>query len=50
MNFSVTFKGGRIRTEQEHSKLLTQAGFRIEKTVLTESEVSVLSRFSKVPQ
>jgi O-methyltransferase/methyltransferase family protein len=42
INFLVTFKGGRIRTEEEHSGLLRQAGFRLNEIVPTESEVSVL--------
>ncbi len=46
MNFLVTFKGGRIRTEQEHSKLLGQARLRLRKTLSTESEVSVLEAFA----
>ena len=46
MNFLVTFKGGRIRTEQEHFKLLGHAGFRLEKTIPTDSEVSVLEAFA----
>ena len=45
MNFLVTFKGGRIRTEQEHSSLLRQAGFRLQNNLPTESEVSVLEAF-----
>ena len=46
MNFLVTFSGGRIRTEEEHSKLLRQTGFRLQKCTPTESEVSVLEAFS----
>ena len=42
MNFLVTFKGGRIRTEKEHEKLLQQAGFLLQKNLSTASEVSVL--------
>ncbi|MEE8613077.1 MAG: methyltransferase [Nitrospirales bacterium] len=42
MNFLVTFSGGRIRTEEEHSNLLRQTGFRLQTNVPTESEVSVL--------
>ncbi len=42
MNFLVTFSGGRIRTEEEHSDLLRQTGFRLQTNVPTESEVSVL--------
>ena len=42
MNFLVTFSGGRIRTEKEHSNLLRQTGFRLQKNVPTGSEVSVL--------
>ena len=42
INFLVTFSGGRIRTEEEHSSLLRQASFRLDKIVPTESEVSVL--------
>jgi hypothetical protein len=42
MNFLVTFSGGRIRMETEHSSLLGQAGFRLQRTVPTESEASVL--------
>ncbi len=42
MYFLVTYGGGRLRTEVEHSNLLRQAGFRLEKNVPTESEVSVL--------
>ncbi len=42
MNFLVTFSGGRIRTEKEHSNLLRQTGFRLQKNVPTESDVSVL--------
>jgi hypothetical protein len=42
MNFLVTFSGGRIRTEKEHFSLLGQAGFRLQRTVPTESEASVL--------
>jgi hypothetical protein len=50
MNFLVTFKGGRIRTEQEHSNLLRQAGFQLQKYISTESEVSVLEAFAIVPE
>jgi hypothetical protein len=46
MNFLVTFSGGRIRTEEEHSNLLRQTGFRLQKNVPTESEVSVLEAFA----
>ena len=46
MNFLVTFKGGRIRTEEEHSSLLHQTGFRLKEIVLTESEVSLLEAFA----
>jgi len=46
MNFLVTFKGGRIRTEQEHAKLLHEVGFRLQSTVSTDSEVSVLEAFA----
>jgi hypothetical protein len=46
MNFLVTFKGGRIRTEQEHANLLGQAGFRLHANVTTDSEVSVLEAFA----
>jgi len=42
MNFLVTFSGGRIRTEEEHSNLLRRTGFRLQKNVPTESEASVL--------
>ena len=42
MYFLVTYGGGRLRTEVEHSNLLRQAGFRLEKNVPTESEVSIL--------
>lgn len=45
MNFLVTFSGGRIRTEKEHSNLLCQTGFRLQKNVPTEGEVSVLEAF-----
>jgi O-methyltransferase/methyltransferase family protein len=46
MNFLVTFKGGRIRTEEEHAKLLQQAGFRLRNSYSTESEVSMLEAFA----
>jgi hypothetical protein len=46
MNFLVTFKGGRIRTVEEHGKLLLQAGFRMRNSYSTESEVSVLEAFA----
>lgn len=46
MNFLVTFSGGRIRTEEQHSNLLCQTGFRLQKNVPTESEVSVLEAFA----
>jgi hypothetical protein len=42
MNFLVTFKGGRVRTEQENAILLGQAGFQLQKNISTDSEVSVL--------
>ena len=42
----VTFKGGRIRTEKEHAKLLQQSGFRRQNNYSTESEVSVLEAFA----
>jgi hypothetical protein len=42
----VTFSGGRIRTEKEHSSLLRQAGFRLRNNVATQSEVSVLEAFA----
>jgi hypothetical protein len=45
MNFLVTFKGGRIRSEEEHTKLLGQARFRLQKNWPTGSEVSVLEVF-----
>lgn len=46
MNFLVTFSGGRIRTEEQHSNLLCQTGFRLQKNLPTESEVSVLEAFA----
>ena len=46
MNFLVTFEGGRIRTEEEHSSLLHQTGFRLQEIVPTESEVSVLEAYA----
>jgi hypothetical protein len=42
MNFLVTFSGGRIRTEKEHSDLLGQAGFRLQRTLSAETEASIL--------
>jgi hypothetical protein len=42
MNFLVTFKGGRIRTEKEHADLLGQTGFRLYRCVPTTSEPSIL--------
>ena len=47
MNFLVTFKGGRVRTEQEHARLLQQAGFGLCNNFPTESEVSVLEAFAR---
>ena len=41
MTFMVMLHG-RLRTADEYSRLLGQAGFRIERIVPTESEVSVL--------
>jgi hypothetical protein len=42
MNFLVTFEGGRIRTEKEHSDLLEKTGFRIQKCVPTIAEPTIL--------
>jgi hypothetical protein len=42
MNFLVTFRGGRIRTEKEHGDLLEKAGFALTRIVPTQSEVSVI--------
>jgi hypothetical protein len=42
MNFLVTFRGGRIRTEKEHGDLLKKAGFALTRIVPTQSEVSVI--------
>ncbi len=42
MNFLVTFSGGRIRTEKEHSNLLRQTGFQLQNNMPTKSDVSVL--------
>ena len=49
MNFLVTFSEGRIRTEKEHSNLLRRAGFRLQKNVPTESEVSILEAVTAYP-
>ncbi len=46
MNFLVTFSGGRIRTEKEHSSLLGEAGFRLHKNIPTASEPSILEAFA----
>ena len=46
MNFLVTFKAAGFARSRKHSKLLRQAGFRLEKTLLTKSEVSVLETFA----
>ena len=45
MHFLVSL-GGRLRTEEEHSNLLRQTGFRLQKSVPTESEVFVLEAFA----
>lgn len=42
INFLVTFKGGRIRTEKEHADLLRQTGFRLHRCVPTTSEPTIL--------
>jgi len=46
MNFLVTFKGGRIRTVEEHAKLLHQAKFQLRNSYSTASEVSILEAFA----
>lgn len=37
---------GRVRTEEEYSALLRQAGFRLQRLVPTESDVSILEAFA----
>ena len=48
--FDMTFlvmMHGRLRTANEYSGLLGQAGFRLQRVVLTESDVSILEAFVK---
>jgi hypothetical protein len=42
MNFLVTFEGGRIRTEKEHSDLLGKTGFKLQTRVPTSAEPTIL--------
>jgi hypothetical protein len=42
MNFLVTFEGGRIRTEKEHSDLLGKTGFMLQKCIPTSAEPTIL--------
>ncbi len=47
--YDITFLvllNGRVRTEDEYSALLRQAGFRLESSVPTESDVSILEAFT----
>jgi hypothetical protein len=47
--YDITFLvllNGRIRTEEEYSILLRQAGFRLRSVMPTESDVSILEAFA----
>ena len=46
MNFLVTFEGGRIRTEKEHSGLLRKTGFMLQKCVPTSAEPTILEAWT----
>jgi hypothetical protein len=48
--YDITFLvllNGRVRTEEEYSALLRQAGFRLQTVVPTESDVSILEAFAE---
>lgn len=47
--YDITFLvllGGRVRTEEEYSALLRQTGFRLQRVLPTESDVSILEAFA----